>query len=480
MKRTTMTMKALPLAASLSLALPLSGPAETVTLGSGGKKWQVTNATGADLGSSQDVCLAADRPSTCPAGVTPYGYTPPGGWTATVPGATWMWAEKVAPGATSTITGKTTPAGNAEFTFTGIFYVCGDPESGTIAVAADDSAEVLLNGKSVASSASNSTLNSVTIARGDIAKGQNNIEIKARNGPNPSDCRSGKYSCNPAGVLFGAAFKDALEEWPKCPGGKDVGTMEPVACPDGSTGSRTRICGCFGNNAFWLGPFGKCTPDPASMPPPATCTSNLTGEPVAVGGSETRNCETPRVGTQSRTCEASGRFGDWLGICQLPFVGIGEKCGSPEATAQCPRGTSCGPRPLSMAGADRLITRDTYCDPDDPLPVVRVGEKCGSRTEGATAQCRGGSTCRQSAQVDAYCDPNTSPPLPLGASCSASAECASGRCDAGFNTAGTNICTPRAGGGLTRDPCSNNNQCRSGTCSNLRYESGRWIPGECG
>lgn len=550
MNRTSLVAKALRVGAFLlSLALPVSALAGTVTVVSD-SSWNVfapnptdpTNPTW--VGFSKRVCLNATNPANCLMGVTPtptlYEY-PFAGWTANLPGlpasARWMWAPNV--------TAESSPAASQEFTFQkDDVYVCNPPQDATISVAADDFAEVSVNGTVVPSSTStsNNLFTTFNVPASSIYGSTptplnirpNTIKIKARNGLNPSGCGD-KYNCNPAGVIFWASFEFAgdpkcnafkpggptggysngeSEKLSDCPSGQsgsvyhiclcgawtpninecvtrpqctgtsttsggmrfDVDAIEPQTCPTGQSASpSSHKCLSSGN---WDVPLGACVTPP--LPPP-TCTGSDGTTRIAVGLSETRNCQSPRVGTESRTCLPTGQFGNWSGVCSLPFVGIGEKCGSGTegATAQCPSATSCGPRRTS-SGPGSLVTVDTYCDPDPPLPVVRVGEKCGSRTQGATAQCRSGSTCRQSAQADAYCDPNTGPPLPLGSSCSASAECGSGRCDAGFNTAGTNICTPLAGEGWANDPCSNNTQCRSGTCNNLRRDaSGRWIPGQC-
>lgn len=133
-----------------ALIAPLMFPpvAFAITFGvTSDDSWTVTDPTGTYLGNAQDVCLNQGSPPSCPAGATLFGYPHPG-WLAdlatNIPSATWMWAPDV--------TGRTTPAANAAFTFQKEFYLCGSPSGGTIWLAADNAAEVLLNGKSCRSS----------------------------------------------------------------------------------------------------------------------------------------------------------------------------------------------------------------------------------------------------------------------------------------------------------------------------------------
>src|SRR5205807_1987102 len=87
-----------------------------------------------DLGQPQYVCLnAPSNPPSCPAGATSYGYALPG-WTANLsslpPNAKWIWARTKPDG--TPITGTTTGAANAEFSFKATFVLCGShPQDGT-------------------------------------------------------------------------------------------------------------------------------------------------------------------------------------------------------------------------------------------------------------------------------------------------------------------------------------------------------------
>ena len=89
--------------------------------------------------------------------------------------------------------------------------------TGTIAIAADDKARVLVNGTDVdgIGSVSDVTLAGMANARlttidisGALHAGTNTITISAQNGPSsfagcPTSCT---YSMNPAGVVFGGTF----------------------------------------------------------------------------------------------------------------------------------------------------------------------------------------------------------------------------------------------------------------------------------
>ena len=159
------------------------------------------------LPASQNVCLNASSPNPCPAGATLYGY-PFSGWTAnlsTIPGATWIWA--------AGITGATTPAFPAEFTFSKTFSILGLPLGGSISVAADDFAAILVNGVPVGTigsrtlegpaGAASSSLTTFDIGP-FLVPGTNVITVQGANGN--FGCGAGAYSCNPAGVVFGGSL----------------------------------------------------------------------------------------------------------------------------------------------------------------------------------------------------------------------------------------------------------------------------------
>jgi hypothetical protein len=159
------------------------------------------------LPASQNVCLNASSPNPCPAGATLYGYAG-SGWGAnlsSIPGATWIWGAGV--------TGATTPAFPATFSFTKTFTIQGLPTGGSISIAADDFAAVFVNGVLVGTigSTTNAALAgaaSSSLTTFDIGAflipGANVILVQGANGN--FGCGSGPYSCNPAGVVFGGSF----------------------------------------------------------------------------------------------------------------------------------------------------------------------------------------------------------------------------------------------------------------------------------
>jgi hypothetical protein len=159
------------------------------------------------LGFAQEVCPNASSPH-CPSGATLYGYDG-SSWPAdlsSIPGAAWIWA----PG----ISGETSPAYPAEYFFSKEFHLPGTPTAGTISVAVDDFAQVLVNGEAVGTTGSLTDESSAGEAQSSLATfeitsflvpGTNIITIRAANGP--FGCGSGPYSCNPAGVVFGGSLE---------------------------------------------------------------------------------------------------------------------------------------------------------------------------------------------------------------------------------------------------------------------------------
>lgn len=157
--------------------------------------------------TAQNVCLNASSPSPCPAGATLWGYGA-NGWGAnlsTIPGATWIWA--------TGLTGASSPAYPAEYNFSKTFNLPGLPISGSLGIAADDFAEVIVNGTSVGTigsvsdgnlaGPSSSTLTTFNIGP-YLILGDNVIRIRADNGN--FGCGAGAYNCNPAGVVFGGTL----------------------------------------------------------------------------------------------------------------------------------------------------------------------------------------------------------------------------------------------------------------------------------
>jgi hypothetical protein len=397
----------------VAIALPVGAQAVDVNIVSG-SNWTAFDSNMTPLGNAENVCLNATTPSNCPVAAAPpptlYGY-PLVGWTAdlsSIPGAKWIWAPN--------ISGATSPAANATFTFQTEFYLCGTPTGGAIWVAGDNTAEVLLNGQSVLTATDHSKLKSANISNNppdiplsSIKQGLNIIQVKGTNGPNPTDCGSDEYQCNPAGVVFGASFKDALPDWPTCKGRDNmqhpVGTTEPAPCPGAGETGGEELCVCLtANFTTWI-PVGACHApqctdsgksyklgdlQPRACPlgmrgsatrkcvaegtwgpidysgcvpraPLATCIG-IGGAVYGIGMTETLPCAPGQVGapTPSHTCTARG-WGVISGTCTLPTVCPGCQCGAVDTgiTGLCPAGTSCAARRIDRT----LVTADWYCDP---------------------------------------------------------------------------------------------------------------------
>jgi hypothetical protein len=160
------------------------------------------------LGNAQPVCLNASSPPSCPAGAVLYGFG--SGWgldLSSTPGALWIWGPGTTPSA---------PADLKRFAFSQTF-VLGATPSGMLKVAADDMAEVRVNGHSAGTTGSvadvtlasqaNSALKSFDLTP-LLVPGTNTITVVAQNGqPSFAGCSSAcTYSMNPAGVVFGGSL----------------------------------------------------------------------------------------------------------------------------------------------------------------------------------------------------------------------------------------------------------------------------------
>ncbi len=118
------------------------------------------------------------------------------GWTASIPGATWIWATDPVE----------SPTNDADLTkvFTKTFNVVGTPQTGTLDIAADNYYSVKINGISVGSELVNE--NNFQLATQDsydvtsfLVNGANTIEITATN---KEIGESADPAANPAGILF--------------------------------------------------------------------------------------------------------------------------------------------------------------------------------------------------------------------------------------------------------------------------------------
>lgn len=158
-------------------------------------------------GKAQMVCLNQQSPASCPEGATRYDYAG-SGWSAdlsSIPGAKWIWA----PGVIST----TSPAESQEYYFFKVINVPEPPTQGSISIAADNFAEVRVNGGVAGVIGSTTNLTTAiqaqnTLATFDITKylvsGDNLIAIRVKNGPREfSGCSTScTYAENPAGFVF--------------------------------------------------------------------------------------------------------------------------------------------------------------------------------------------------------------------------------------------------------------------------------------
>jgi hypothetical protein len=162
---------------------------------------------GGSLGSAGLVCVTADIPSKCPAGAVIYkpGATDVAGWSASYPGALWIWRGDVTPDA----------IGDLQFALFQRTFALGSKPTGSIQIAADDFAEVLVNGTVAGSTGSitdesvawqgQNNLTSVDLTA-YLVEGANTITVVAQNGPatfTGGACSPCPYSYNTAGVVFG-------------------------------------------------------------------------------------------------------------------------------------------------------------------------------------------------------------------------------------------------------------------------------------
>lgn len=192
----------------------------TIAAGPGGAPGALP-AQPALAGRARRVCADAVTPPSCAKGAVLLSPSPSasahGAWSAAldpIPGAAWVWAS----------VGSADLADDREYWFTGTFDVAGVPGEATLWLAADDWAEVLVNGvvvpladgaRSVGSRASKAAsvaaLKQLAVA--DLAPflrlGRNVLAIHAANGPGAPSCCPGDctYAENPAGVVFGGSIR---------------------------------------------------------------------------------------------------------------------------------------------------------------------------------------------------------------------------------------------------------------------------------
>jgi len=157
-----------------------------------------------DAGAARLVCLTDG--TQCPSGAMKYwsgdatGYGGTGLWNVYIDPATqarWIWSPTVTP--------DTTGAENAEFFFVKAFSVPGTPVSATVTCAADDLAELYVNGTAVAQRCDGgSALNTLDVGA-YLRPGANMFVLHAQNGPKwfSATCSDTcTYSQNPAAVVL--------------------------------------------------------------------------------------------------------------------------------------------------------------------------------------------------------------------------------------------------------------------------------------
>jgi hypothetical protein len=171
----------------------------------------VSNPNAVAIGPAQPVCLNDGLPANCPVGALSYGIYG-SGWEASlasIPGALWIWGAGIS---------MSDQAALVRFYFTRTVTLGTNP-SGTLGIAADDYAEVYVNGTSVGSigsvtdsptaAAAQSKLTSFDLTAA-LKPGSNTITIAAQNGPASfaPGCTSSAcgYAQNPAGTVFGGSL----------------------------------------------------------------------------------------------------------------------------------------------------------------------------------------------------------------------------------------------------------------------------------
>jgi hypothetical protein len=192
------------------LAAPVPTSAQTMTVVSD-TTWTVRaiSKTGLPiaLGPAEAVCLNAVAPPNCPPDAVLYGHVDT--WFAdlsSIPGAIWIWAPD--------IKGSTSPADLQTFWFSKVIDLPAEPLTGSISIAVDDYAEIMVNGQLVAAYGSVTQPGTAIHAHNSLRKysvkyllrkGDNQIVIRAQNGPSSfvGICNPCNYAGNPAGVVFG-------------------------------------------------------------------------------------------------------------------------------------------------------------------------------------------------------------------------------------------------------------------------------------
>jgi hypothetical protein len=130
-------------------------------------------------------------------------------------------------------------------------------------------------------------------------------------------------------------------------------------------------------------------------------------------------------------------------------IAIGDKCTTPDSCAS------------GLCGAWDPGTKACLPQPGS----AGTGEKCSTNDH-----CKAGHSC-----VAHRCEK----PLELGEPCAGNTFCASGYCDQGVGSGGTQKCVPPAGTGKTGQYCSQEAHCESKLCLSSKCQSRREPGGEC-
>jgi hypothetical protein len=104
-----------------------------------------------------------------------------------------------------------------------------------------------------------------------------------------------------------------------------------------------------------------------------------------------------------------------------------------------------------------------------------IGELCSSDTQCSSGNCDGLYLDAHRQWIPGRCAAK----FTLSHSCTTNSHCASGWCDRGNGTGGTDLCMPAPDAGMIGDPCTQHAQCASSSCSAQFDAYHRWTPGVC-
>lgn len=170
--------------------------------------WDAIDSIGQIIGKAQYVALNENYPPSCPSGAKIYNY-PSSGWSAVlskIPNSFWIWG----PDSIMNSTG----AAYSKFTFRKTINLPVKPTYAEFYIAVDDSALVEINGSTVIATGSITVVEEAYSAQSSLKrveihsflhKGNNEIIVRAQNGPNSFSSFQGpdSWQNNPAGVVFG-------------------------------------------------------------------------------------------------------------------------------------------------------------------------------------------------------------------------------------------------------------------------------------